>query len=99
LQHARRVVVEDVAESPVFRDTPALPVVLDAGARAVQSMPLIGPSGRPLGVFSTHWHRPRRPIDKELRLLGLVERRTACLLEWTTARPRPTAHTGIATPA
>jgi hypothetical protein len=86
LRRAARVIVEDVAESPVFRDTPGMDVMLDAGAYAVQSMPLIDSSGRLLGVLSTHWHRRRRPGDKELRLLALLERRTTGVLQWHAAR-------------
>jgi hypothetical protein len=86
LQRAARVVVDDVAQSPMFRDTPALDVMLDAGARAVESMPLVGVSGYPLGVFSAHWHRARRPIERELRVLALLERRVACYLDWAAAR-------------
>jgi hypothetical protein len=85
-ERGARVIVEDVARSPIFRATPALDVMLDAGARAVQSMPLLSPSGCLLAVLSTHWHHPWRPRERELRLLGMLERRLTCVLEWTAAR-------------
>ena len=78
---AGRVVVEDVAESLIFRDTPGRDVLREAGARAVQSMSLFGASGRPLGVLSTHWGHRRRPSDREVQLLALVERLTGRYLE------------------
>jgi len=41
LREAQRVVVRDVTDSPVFHNSPALEVVLDAGVRSVQSTPLL----------------------------------------------------------
>jgi hypothetical protein len=75
------VTVDEVEKSRIFLGTPALEVVLDAGVRAVQSTPLITPSGRTLGVVSTHWRRPWRPRDTELRLLDLVARSAADWVE------------------
>src|SRR5262249_42797589 len=69
-----QVIVEDAAESPIFVGTPALEVVLDAGVRAVQSTPLVGRSGRILGIVSTHWRTPGRPSSQELRLLDVLAR-------------------------
>jgi hypothetical protein len=85
-QRSARVIVENVADSPIFRETGGLDVMLHAGARAVQSMPLISGSGCLLGVLSTHWSHPRRPSERELRLLALLARRTAHLLEWKGRR-------------
>jgi hypothetical protein len=41
-----------------------------------------------LGMFSTHYRRPRRPIERELKLLGLLARQAAGL----TARSVLAAH-------
>jgi PAS domain S-box-containing protein len=76
-----RVIVEDVANSPIFAGTPALEVMLAAKAFAVQSTPLITRSGRVLGMFSTHFHKPHKPHDRELRLLDLLGRISADLIE------------------
>ncbi len=84
-----RVIVEDVTKSPIFLGTPALDVMLDARARAVQSTPLIGASGRLLGMFSTHYHRPQRPTARDLRRLDLLGHRTARILEWMSAPTGP----------
>jgi hypothetical protein len=67
-----QVVVEEVAQSPIFLGTPALEVVLDAGVRAVQSTPLVLGSGRVLGIISTRWKKPQRPNEGDLRLLHLL---------------------------
>jgi signal transduction histidine kinase len=76
-----RVVVEDVTESPVFVGTESLDIQLKAGIRAVQSTPLISHSGALVGVFSTHWKAPHRIPEQTLRLLDLLARRAADLIE------------------
>ena len=81
LKKGERVVVEDIAFSPVFAGTPALDAMLEAGARAVQSTPLVSRSGKVLGMFSTHYSQPRRPSERELRLLDLLARQAADLIE------------------
>ena|GEM_PF-526206 len=81
MRNGERVIVEDVASSPIFVGTPALDVMLAANVRAVQSTPLVSRSGRMLGIFSTHYHAPRRPSERELRLLDLLARQAADLIE------------------
>jgi PAS domain S-box-containing protein len=85
LQRRERIIVEDVLQSPIFIGTPALDAMLAAGARAVQSTPLIGRSGTLLGMFSTHYRTPRSPGDRELRMLDLLARQAADLIERTQA--------------
>ena len=75
-----RVVIEDVAHSPTFAGTPALEVMLEAGARACQSTPLVS-KGKVLGVLSTHFGHPHRPDDRALRLVDLLARHAADYLE------------------
>ena len=75
-----RVVIEDVAQNPLFAGTAALDVMLEAGARACQSTPLVS-KGKVLGVLSTHFGRPHRPDDRELRLVDLLARQAADYLE------------------
>ena len=81
LEQGKRVIIEDVAESPIFAGTPALEAMLAAGARAVQSTPLVSRSGRKLGMFSTHYRSPRWPGDREVRMLDLLARQAADLIE------------------
>ncbi len=73
--------MEDVATSPIFAGTPALAAMLDAEARAVQSTPLVSRSGKLLGMFSTHYRTPRCPTERDLRLLDLLARQAADLIE------------------
>jgi two-component system, chemotaxis family, CheB/CheR fusion protein len=81
LERGERLIVEDVEQSPIFAGTPALEIQLRAGVRAVQSTPLISRSGRPLGMFSTHYKEPRRLDERGLRLLDLLARQTADMIE------------------
>jgi PAS domain S-box-containing protein len=75
-----RVVVEDVASSPLF--SPAeRGAILKAGAVAVQSTPLVSRAGEVLGRFSTYYRDPRRPGERELRLLDVLARQAADLIE------------------
>ena len=82
LQRGERVIVDDVLNSAIFVGTPALDVMAAAGARAVQSTPLVSRSGRILGMFSTHYRRaPQQPSERALRLLDILARQAADLIE------------------
>jgi len=81
LEEGARIVIEDVTTSPVFVDTPALEVQLRAGIRAVQSTPLLGSAGSLVGMLSTHYRTPRRPDERDLRLLDLLARLAADMIE------------------
>src|SRR5262245_225091 len=81
LESSNRVIVEDVSRSPIFAGTPALDVQLQAVVRAVQSTPVISRSGKFLGVFSTHFETPGQPDERALRLLDLLARQTADIVE------------------
>ncbi len=86
LQRGERVVVADVAHSPIFAGTQALDVMIAAGARAVQSTPLVSRTGRLLGMFSTHYrHAPRQPGERALHLLDILARQAADLIERSQA--------------
>jgi GAF domain-containing protein len=69
LKSKGRVIVPDIANSPIFSETPLLEVMLDAGIRAVQSTPLKGKSGDIWGILSTHYRTVTRPGKKDLRLI------------------------------
>lgn len=81
LEQGQRVVVEDVELSPIFAATPALDIQRRAGVRAVQSTPLVSRSGKPLGMFSTHYRVPGGPDERSLRLLDLLARQAADMIE------------------
>jgi PAS domain S-box-containing protein len=81
LTRGERIIVEDVEQSPIFVGTPALAIQRRAGVRAVQSTPLVSRSGKPLGMFSTHYRAPHRPDERTLRLLDLLARQAADIIE------------------
>jgi PAS domain S-box-containing protein len=64
-----RVIIEDVESDPVF--APHRPIAASAGFRAVQSTPLFSRSGEFLGMLSTHFREPHRPLPRELRFTDL----------------------------
>jgi PAS domain S-box-containing protein len=74
-------VVEDVTRSPIFAGTSELPVLLDAGVRALQSTPLVSSSGSLLGMISTHFDEPHRLSEAELRWMDLLARQGADFVE------------------
>jgi PAS domain S-box-containing protein len=54
---------------------------LDVGLRSAQSTPLVSRSGQLLGMFSTHWKTRRVLDERETRLLDLLGRQAADLIE------------------
>lgn len=81
MEAGRRIIVEDVTCSPVFAGTRSLEIMLKAGARAVQSTPLISSAGNLLGMISTHYGKPHRPSERQLRMIDLLARQAADYLE------------------
>ena len=81
LASGRRIIVEDVTKSAIFASHPARAVMVQAGAQAVQSTPLVSSAGVTLGMISTHFRRPHRPDDRELQLIDLLARQAANYLE------------------
>jgi signal transduction histidine kinase len=67
-----RVIVEDTETDrafAAFRETSR-----KAGFRAVHSTPLIGRRGEVAGVLSVHFRKPRRPSQREIRLMDVYAR-------------------------
>jgi hypothetical protein len=85
MAQAKRVIVQDVKVSPIFVGTSALDVMLEARVCAVQSTPLIGRSGRFLGMLSTHYHEAQRPSERDLRLIDLTGQRAARWIQLKSA--------------
>lgn len=69
LKSACRIVVPDVANSPIFTGADCLEVLLDAGVRSVQSTPLVARSGRIWGILSTHYRNVNSPGRRDLHLI------------------------------
>jgi PAS domain S-box-containing protein len=81
LQRGERVIIEDIEQDPSLAGTPALAILRRAGIRAITSTPLVSRKGVLLGMFSTHFSRPCKPDDPQLRLLDLLARQAADIIE------------------
>jgi len=80
-RQGKRIVVADVEKSPIFADTPSLPVLRTAHVRAVQSTPLRTRGGCLLGILTTHWAHPYTPDERDLWRLDLLARLAADFIE------------------
>ena len=78
-----RVIVEDVFTDPRFNDLAE--VYARHGFVAVQSTPLFTSDGRLLGMFSTHFARPHRLTERDLRLLDQIAQHAGRVIERTLA--------------
>jgi len=85
-RRGERVVVEDVEQSALFAGTDSLPVLREAGVRAVQSTPMISRSGALLGILTTQWGRPHSPDQQDLWRIDLLVRQAADLIEQVKAQ-------------
>ena len=81
LSRGQRVVVDDVADDPIFRGTKSKEIVLGEGVRAVQSMPLTTASGKLVGVLSTHFRAPKPPRQKLLQITDAFAQEVAELIQ------------------
>jgi len=81
MRAGRRVIVPDVETCDFIVDTPAMEDHRKTGIRAVQSTPLLSRSGKMVGMISTHWHTPHHPPERSLRLLDILARQAADLME------------------
>jgi signal transduction histidine kinase/DNA-binding response OmpR family regulator len=81
MQSSARVFVEDVTRSEIFSGHASLGALLDSGVRAVQSTPLVSSAGIVVGMISTHFSMPRRPDERELRLIDLLARLAADFID------------------
>ena len=81
LRTGHRVVVPDLTKCEFMAGSADLDFCLGSGLRAIQSTPLLSRSGVLMGVFSTHWRTVHAPSDRDLRLLDILARQAADLLE------------------
>lgn len=79
----KRIIIDDVEDSEVYAEEATREAQRRAGVRAVQSTPLIGRSGKLLGMFSTHYKTTKRFDERALRLLDLLAWQAAELIDRT----------------
>lgn len=81
LANKQRCVEPDVVKSSHIAGTADHATYLQAGIRAVQSTPLLSRDGKLVGMISTHWREPHQPSERAFRLLDVLARQAADLLE------------------
>ena len=81
LRTGARVIAGDVRVCPFLEGTSGVAAYLGTGILAVQSTPLRSRSGELLGMLSTHWREPHEPAERELRMLDLLARQAADIIE------------------
>lgn len=81
LRSGERVVVNDFETCEFMAGTPGLETYRTVGIRAAQSTLLRSRAGKVLGLISTHWRDPHRPSEREWRLLDVLARLAADVIE------------------
>ena len=81
LSSGERVVYPDVREMTGELSPELIELYLQTGIVAMQTTPLKSRSGRTVGMLSTHWSHTHRPTEDELRLLDILARLAADLIE------------------
>ncbi|MFX4086428.1 GAF domain-containing protein [Sphingobium yanoikuyae] len=85
LRFGQRAVIPDYKLWDEISNTPDLEAFRRAGIRAAQTTPLLSRNGKLLGMLSTHWAAPHEPSARDLRLLDILARHAADLLDRTIA--------------
>lgn len=85
LKSGRREIIPDYEEWDEIAGTEDLLAFRRTGIRAAQTTPLLSRSGSLLGMISTHWREPHEPTERDLRLLDILARQAADILERTMA--------------
>jgi two-component sensor histidine kinase len=85
---AERIIVADVERCEFLAGTEDLQHYRKCNMGAAQSTPLVTRDGRPIGMISTHWERPHEPSERDLRLLDILARQAADLIERTQSEER-----------
>jgi signal transduction histidine kinase len=85
LQTNARVIAPDLVQCEFMARSASQAALLEAGIRASQTTPLISRSGKTLGMMSTHWSEPHQPSERDFRLLDILARQAADLIERSQA--------------
>jgi signal transduction histidine kinase len=81
LSTGRRISYSDVRTMVDTLGPELLETYRDTGIVAIQTTPLKSRTGRVVGMLSTHWAYPHHPSEHELRLLDILARLAADLIE------------------
>src|SRR5581483_7725338 len=81
LRTGKRAIASNVERCDFLAGTDGMAALLDAGIHSAQSTPLFSRSGKLLGMISSHWRKPHTPTERDLRLLDILARQAADLIE------------------
>jgi signal transduction histidine kinase/CheY-like chemotaxis protein len=81
LSTGQRSIIADTEKSELLAGRAELEEFRRSGLRAMLSTPLLCRSGELVGVLTTHWRVPHEPSAEELRLLDVLARLAADLME------------------
>ena len=79
LARGERVVVEDLSRQAEFAESAEF--LARYGVAAIQSTPIYSQGGKLLGMLSTHFARPHRPSEREMRILDLYVQQAERVIE------------------
>lgn len=85
LDLGQRVIVPDFEDCDFIAGSEDLAAFRKAGVRSAQSTPLLTRDGRLVGMITTHWTHCHQPPERDLRLLDIVARQAADLIERNTS--------------
>ncbi|MFJ4144085.1 ATP-binding protein [Pseudomonas sp. NPDC089734] len=85
LKLGQRAIITDFEQWADIAGTEDLLAFRRTGIRSAQTTPLLSRNGHLLGMISTHWSEPHQPSSRDLRLLDILARQAADLLERTIA--------------
>lgn len=80
LERRQPVIIKDITQSP-FIDSQSLEVMLAAGIRAVQSIPLFSCTGHLLGLLSTYHCASHHPPERILELVHLLAQQAVGIIK------------------
>jgi PAS domain S-box-containing protein len=76
-----RVIAADVENTQFMAGTADQKQLLAAGIHAAQTTPLLSRRGELVGMITTHWKVPHVPSERDLRLLDILARLAADLID------------------
>jgi len=85
LKSGQRAIIQDFETWDEIAGTADLQAFRSTEIRSAQTTPLRSRSGALLGMISTHWSYPHQPSERDLRLLDILARQAADLLDRTLA--------------
>ncbi|MGI8409491.1 MAG: PAS domain S-box protein [Pyrinomonadaceae bacterium] len=85
LDTGQSVSIPNIEASDMLAKSDDLPIFIQNGIHSVHATPLVSRAGQMLGLISTYWHQPHQPVERDLRLLDVLVRQAADLIERSQA--------------